>query len=213
MFTPAGKNWSNAQLHSLRATPESGQLRDSLTPALSGRDKEGQREGWTAEWYRDLLPALCCSGDIITQPAHLCYIVLFSFWLKSAGWVPLGSEPRRRKYDSEQCWLSTLQFIELDRLILTTGLCRRLGREDIPHSTDEEAAALEDLPEPVWQGLDSHLRTDSWLQCRCSFCKPRSCCKKVALCPAGSAGRVCNSRSRGCEFELHTGLRGNLNKT
>ena len=36
---------------------------------------------------------------------------------------------------------------------------RRPGRDEHPHFTDGQRAALRDLPVPLWQGLDSGRRT------------------------------------------------------
>lgn len=47
----------------------------------------------------------------------------------------------------------------LEHLILLTAQGRRPGRDEHPHFTDGQRAALRDLPVPLLQGLDSGLRT------------------------------------------------------
>lgn len=133
------QNWSNVQ----DLPPGSCQARGSellqkvdsfgTLPHLPclGETGRGRVRDRPQNGRRGLLPAFCFSSDFSTQRPHLATLCR-SLWLKSAGWVPWGSEPGMRNYSGEPRLLSALQVVGLDHSILTPRPCRRLSREDIP---------------------------------------------------------------------------------
>lgn len=123
-----------------------------------GETKGTEGGGGAVGGCRGLLSVLCCSGDM-PSPGHYSCAWWCCLELNSEGRAHLGSEPWMRKYDSRQYLLSALQFtkkallLRLDNLILITSQCRRPSRHDPPHSTDDNIAALRNLPSPcgrVW---------------------------------------------------------------
>lgn len=74
-------------------------------------------------------------------------------------------------------------FVKLNHLIPLTSQYRRPSRHDLPCFTDEETAALRDLPKPVWQGPDSNLRRAASKVNECSFHWPSSYLKNGSLGP------------------------------
>lgn len=68
---------------------EGGQLGSSLRLAQDEGGDEGEKEGWTARWCRDLLSVFCCSGNTVTPPPFL-FIARCSIRAKVSRMGPFG---------------------------------------------------------------------------------------------------------------------------